>query len=107
MANLIEYDKPFLFAGTVLRFVGEYPFHGKPVHFMICDYHAQDTDRCPFALYCVSGYHAGSLEYVFPKEAMAENVKGIKTEWLKDNWNSKVYDGCPIENVEVIEEWQE
>ena len=47
--------------------------------------------------------HAGCLEYVFPKEAQAEDAVAISTEWLKENWQNKVYDGCTADKVTVIE----
>ena len=53
------------------------------------------------ALYCVSGYNAGSLEYVFPKEAQAEGAVAIRTDWLKENWQTKVRDGCDADEVSV------
>ena len=101
MTKLTEYSKGDLGAGTILRFVGEYPFHDDPVDFMICDYPSASEGRCAFALYCVSGYHAGSLEYVFPKEAQAEGARAVSSKWLKENWQKKVYGGCTADNVTV------
>ncbi len=95
-------DKPFLFAGTVFTFTGEYPFDKEPVQFMLCEYHSGKADRSEFALYCVSGYHSGSLEYVLPKEAAAQDAAAISTQWLKDNWKSKVYGGCDAADVTVL-----
>lgn len=102
MTRLTDHSGGYFTAGTVLRFVGEYPFDAEPVDFMICDYPAAGEGRCPFALYCVSGYHAGSLEYVFPKDAQAENARAVSTAWLKDNWQSKVYGGCTADEVGII-----
>ena len=101
--KLTNCPKPHLYRGTVLRFIGTYPFDKEYVDFMICEYHSAKEDRCPLALYCVSGYHAGCLEYVFPKGAQAEDAVAISTEWLKENWQNKVYDGCTADKVTVIE----
>lgn len=100
--KLTECTEPALFAGTVFTFTGEYPFHAQPVDFMLCEYPAAAEGRCAFAVYCVSGYHAGSLEYVFPKEAQADNAAAISTDWLKENWQKMVCGGCTSDNVTVI-----
>ena len=101
---LTECDKPFLYAGTVFTFTGEYPFDKEPVDFMLCEYHSGEADRCEFAFYCVSGYHSGSLEYVLPIEAKAENAVAVSTQWLKENWKSKVYGGCGADDV-TLSSW--
>ena len=102
MTRLTDHRGGYLCAGAKLRFVGEYPFDAEPVDFMICDYPAAGAGRCNFALYCVSGYHAGSLEYVFPQEAQAEEARAISTKWLAENWQKKVYNGCSAKNVTVL-----
>ena len=101
MIPLDRYPEPALFAGTVLVFRGEYPFDREAAQFMLCDYPASGEGRCPFALYCVWGYHSGSLEYVFPAEALAEGVRGIDTKWLRENWKQKVCGGCGASDVSV------
>lgn len=100
--KLIDYEKNELCIGTVLRFKGKYPFCEEYVDFMICDYPSVDEKCCPFALYCISGYCAGHLEYVFPAEAESENSKSINRKWLADNWYEKVYNGCNADEIEVI-----
>ena len=102
--RLTECEKQFLCAGTVFTFTGGYPFDKEPVDFMLCQYHSGRADRCEFALYCVSGYHSGSLEYVFPKEAKAENAQAVSTQWLKENWKSKVCGGCEACDV-MLTSW--
>ena len=69
---------------------------------MLCDYPDCGEKCSPFALYCVSGYCAGHLEYVFPLEAQSENTRSICREWIIENWNDKIYDGCDIGEVEII-----
>lgn len=102
--RLTDIEDPFVTAGTIFTFTGEHPFDKEPVDFMLCEYHSGKADRCEFAFYCISGYHAGSLEYVLPKEAQAENVKAISTQWLKDNWKSHVYGGCEACDV-MLSNW--
>lgn len=101
MIKLSECTEPHLYRGTVLRYKGAYPYDKEYVEFMICEYHSMKENRCPLALYCVSGYNAGSLEYVFPKEAQAEGAVAIRTDWLKENWQTKVCDGCDADEVSV------
>lgn len=100
--KLTECTEPHLYRGTVLRFIGSYPFDKEYVDFMICEYHSAKEDRCPLAVYCVSGYHAGCQEYVFPKEARAEGAIAIRTDWLKENWQKMVCGGCTADKVTVI-----
>lgn len=103
--KLTEYKKPQLCVGTVLRFIGEYPFDKEePVCFMICHYPASGEERWALALYCVSGYYSGELEYVFPKDAMYEGSRSISTSWLIDNWKKRVYNGCEAEDITVIQD---
>lgn len=100
--KLTECTEPHLYRGTVLRFIGTYPFDKEYVDFMICEYYSAKEDRCPLAVYCVSGYHAGCQEYVFPKEAQAEGAIAIRTDWLKENWQKMVCGGCTADKVTVI-----
>lgn len=91
-----------LFRGTVFRFKGEYPFREDTVEFMLCDYPGCSENKSPFALYCISGYCAGELEYIFPLEAMSEGSRSIRKDWVLENWNKRIYDGCDIDDVEII-----
>ena len=100
--KIVNSDVSELFIGTVFRFKGKYPFCEEYVDFMLCDYPDCGEICSPFALYCVSGYCAGHLEYVFPLEAQSENTRSICREWIIENWNDKIYDGCDIGEVEII-----
>ncbi|MCM1313784.1 MAG: Imm45 family immunity protein [Prevotella sp.] len=100
--KLIDYRAFELYRGTVFRFKGKYPFCEEYVDFMICDYPSVDENNCPFALYCISGYCAGHIEYVFPLEAESENSKSINKKWVIENWNKKIYNGCNVDEIELI-----
>ena len=100
--KIVNYDVSELYIGTVFRFKGKYPFSEEYVDFMLCDYPDCGEKRSPFALFCVSGYCAGHLEYVFPLEAKSENTHSICREWIVENWNGKIYDGCDVGEVEII-----
>ena len=97
--KIIKEKNKELYRGTVLRFKGKYPFTEKYVDFMICDYPQAEGN---FALYCISGYSAGSIEYVFPIEANSKETKSIKTAWIIENWNKKIYKDCNVEELEII-----
>ena len=97
--KLINYDKTELYRGTILRFKGKYPFAEEMVDFMICEYPQSEGY---FALYCISGYHAGQIEYIFPKESNSEKSRSIKTEWIIKNWNTLIYKDCPVNEIEII-----
>lgn len=99
---LIKCTKKELFRGTIFRFKGQYPFTEPTVDFMICEAPDLGDEYAPFVLYCVSGYCAGHREFVFPKEAMAENAIAIKTSWVIENWNKWIYSGCDVKDVKVV-----
>lgn len=100
--KLLNCDILELYIGTVFRFKGKYPFCEEYVDFMLCDYPSCGKKCSPFALYCVSGYCAGHLEYVFPLDAKSENSSSISKEWLIENWNKKIYGECDVNEVEII-----
>ena len=101
--RLLECEDLSFYRGTVFRFKGEYPFCEEYVDFMLCVYPSVDDNHCPLALYCVSGYEAGHIEYVFPTEAQFENNPNcISKEWLIENWNKRIYDKCKADEIEVI-----
>ncbi|RKI67479.1 hypothetical protein D7V91_09780 [bacterium 1xD42-67] len=96
--KLTEYRKSDLWHGTVFRFPAAYPFEPS-VDLMLMDYPSESG----FALYCISGYHAGSLELVLPKEAASPAKCSISAQWMADNWSSWVYAGCTAADVEIVE----
>lgn len=100
--KLIDYGGSELYRGTVFRFKGKYPFCEEYVDFMICEYPSVNENNSPFALYCISGYCAGHIEYIFPAEAKSENSGSIDKKWITENWNKKIYNGCNVEEIELI-----
>ncbi len=100
--KLIDCTEPVLCRGTVFRFKGKYPFCEDHVDFMLCNYPHCGDDCIPFAIYCVSGYCAGHIEYVLPLEAQYENSRSVSTEWVIKNWNRCIYADCAVSDVEVI-----
>ena len=96
---LTDYQKTMLWSGTVFRFPAKYPFEST-VDFMLVDY--PDTESC-FAIYCVSGYHAGKLELLLPQEARGPaGTISISTRWMVENWTKWIYSECLASDVEVI-----
>ena len=95
--KLIDYTGSELYRGTVFRFKGKYPFCEEYVDFMICEYPSANENNSPFALYCISGYCAGHIEYIFPAEAKSENSRSIDKTWITENWNKKIYNGFNAE----------
>ena len=70
---------------------------------MIVDYPICDNNQCPLALYCISGYCAGSLEYVFPLNAKTKDSVSIEKKWLVDNWCKMIYSECEVNEIQVRE----
>lgn len=100
--KLVDLENAEVYRGTIFRFKGKYPFTEEYTDFMLVEYpHCKDT-CCPLALYCISGYHAGCLEYIFPLEAKSMNSVGIDKYWLTEHWHDSIYNGCNVEDIEII-----
>ncbi len=97
--QLIKHIEKELWRGTILRFKGQYPFE-EIVDFMLICYPSCESG---FALTCISGYCAGNLELCLPEEAVNDFNSSISTQWVIDNWNKWIYDGCTINDVWFIE----
>ena len=97
--KLTEYQKSDLWHGTIFRFPAGYPFESS-VDFMLMDYPHSESG---FALYCVSGYHARSLELVLPREAASPVNCSISSQWMAENWSKWVYAECMAADVEIVE----
>ncbi|MFR2082029.1 MAG: Imm45 family immunity protein [[Eubacterium] siraeum] len=96
---LTDYQETMLWSGTVFRFPAKHPFEST-VDFMLVDY--PDTES-RFAIYCVSGYHAGQLERLLPQEARGPaGTLSISARWMAENWTKWIYTGCLASEVEVI-----
>ena len=50
-----------------------------------------------------SGYHAGSLELVLPREAASPVNCSISSQWMAENWSKWVYAECMAADVEIVE----
>lgn len=100
--KLVNYEKMELYRGTILRFRGSYPFTEEYTDFMLTEYPGCNDKCCPFALYCVSGYHAGCLEYVFPLEAKSKDSGSIDKCWLIEHWHDNIYGECNVDEIEII-----
>jgi hypothetical protein len=101
--RLCSYSGPSIQRGTILRCPGSYPYE-EVVDFLVCEpIPVYDTDRGKGArLMVASGYKAGLTLVVLPGESKPDEFHGLKTEWLKANWNKWVYE-CPMEDVWVVE----
>ena len=106
--KLIDYEKEDLFRGTVLV-VPRDPdpcFLEKEYYFMICEYpYTHKDDQASFALYNVKGYYAGTLQFIFPKEAITKTLHtaAISRTWIIENFKKYIYQQ-DIEKVEIYEE---
>ena len=48
------------------------------------------SDERPFGLVNMLGYKAGLKYVAFPKECLAQTIKGVSWEWLQENWDKWV-----------------
>jgi uncharacterized protein YfaT (DUF1175 family) len=99
LIRLVDYGKPYLSRGSVLRFFTKGFSNESVVDFMIFD--QQDDDQ-GMGLITITGYHAGLIYVSFPKESNSNEIKTISTGWLIDNWNKWVCPECDINDVYVF-----
>ena len=60
-------------------------------------------DTSGFALWVVTGYHAGCILRELPESARCTgNVRAISCRWLQENWQTEIYAGCPAGDVCII-----
>lgn len=66
-------------------------------------YLSNDSNCSSMALYCITGYDAGQLEYIFPEESMLDgNPDCINKEWILNKWTEMITDCVDINNAEIL-----
>ena len=96
---LLECKEEVFFRSTVFRFPAKYPFEDI-VDFMIIE---EASAPCGLKLVCVTGYHAGQTETIFPEQA--GHGRCVSVDWLQANWQKWVYSGCRVEDVTYIDHY--
>jgi hypothetical protein len=95
--KLIEYAKPEVKRGALLRFAAGQPFEDHVV-MMVCE--APDKSG-RLGLMAISGYKAGiNCCVVFPEETTSYQ---LSTKWLIDNWQKWVWPEGDVNGVEIRE----
>lgn len=84
---LEEYEDESLWSGDLLRvFIrdkNEIYYIDQVIDFMF--FETGDINN-PIGLLSISGYKAGKIEFIFPKEAFSKNSPyALSKEWLKEN----------------------
>lgn len=101
MPLLVELDDRRLYSGDILRLSDDYstgPGSG-PVDLLV--YYPRD-EECGLGLITASGYKAGLIFCIFPKESNHEDGSGLSTEWLVANWHRWIaYTYHPQESIPV------
>lgn len=87
--------------GSVFRVRGKSPYE-QVVDFMVYDPH--DSNR-GLGIVVVSGYKAGLPLVIFPVESYDSSSGSLDRDWLINNWSKWVYPECPVEFVEVAENY--
>jgi len=102
ISKLSLYSKPEIQRGSILRCKGSYPYEDV-VDFLICE--SFISSEKGFRLVVSSGYKAGLTLCILPIESIPDKFRyGLKTEWLKSNWNKYCYE-CSIDDVWIIEDF--
>jgi hypothetical protein len=82
----------------VLRLPGKDPYEDV-VDFMIFDPHEKGFGM---GFIVATGYKAGIIRNILPKESMSAGTKLISTQWLVENWEKWVYEDCSVNDVYVV-----
>lgn len=99
--KLINYTES-LRRGTTLRCKGIWPYE-EIVDFMVIEWLWSDDDKQTYALLVSSGFKAGLVFSILPKECVSDVGYGVSTEWLKANWADWGYFDCLIDDVYLLE----
>lgn len=97
--RLVDYKEEELYRGTTFRFHATYSFE-EIVEFMLINYPNSESG---YAIICISGYCAGHVERVLPKEALCKNGVNVSTRWLVNNWNKEITPNTIVEEIYLIE----
>ena len=98
--KLSHWPEEQLWRGCVLRLLrSEHPYE-QPVDLMLMESLSSPSG---FALWVVTGYHAGCILRELPENARcAGNVRAISCRWLQENWQTEIYAGCTAGDVCII-----
>ncbi len=96
--KLISLNRGYLYRGTVFRFPAQYPFEPIVDWLLV-------TEGGEYKFFCASGYKAGYIETCLPGEAHSDQVSGISSKWLIQNWATWVYPECKVEDVYILENY--
>lgn len=95
MEKLVDWRDGDLGSGCVFRFPGQWP-HEAVVDLLLVTLH---QDGRAFGLVVATGHKAGSVLVVLPSECESSTSRGVKHEWLVENWSTWVYPDCAVKDV--------
>lgn len=103
MIKLIEYKSETISRGCVFRFPSIWPYE-KHVDLLVVD---MQDETLGYGLVVSTGHKAGLILVRLPKECQSENSVSIKYRWIIDNWSKWIYPDCNIEDVFILEHYDE
>ncbi len=95
-SKLVDFKEDYIVRGALLRMPGGYPYESV-VDFMVIELEQR------LALLVASGYKAGLIRQVLPKDALVSTVNAISPTWLIENW-SKWVDQGSVHDVWICRE---
>ncbi|KMW74229.1 MULTISPECIES: Imm45 family immunity protein [Photorhabdus] len=101
MTKLIDIKTSTLRSGNVFRVPGQWPYE-EFVDFMVVDLSSSER---PYGLIVTSGHKAGLMLVKFPAECSLNEIRGLSTQWVIDNWAEWIYPECNVEDVHVLERY--
>ncbi len=97
--KLVDYEKPYITKGSVLRFYTKGFQVEKTIDFMV--YYIAENNHS-LGLITISGYNAGDILVKFPLESAYTNQFTLSKKWLIENWNKWVCEECDISQTFII-----
>jgi len=95
--RLVDSEEEYLPRGTVFRLPGEYPYEDV-VDFMVFDPEQEGEGQ---GLIVTSGYKAGLILVILPKESAGEGSRTLSRKWVVENWSHWIYPECDVSDVVV------
>lgn len=98
MEKFVQGPTDDLASGCVFRFAGQWP-HEACVDLMLV---SMPDDFSEFGLVVTTGHKAGLVLVRLPKECESTRSRGVRHDWLVNNWSKWVYPECDVADVWLL-----
>ncbi|AYH16470.1 hypothetical protein GMW39_20595 [Pectobacterium parmentieri] len=103
MTKLIEYKSKTISRGCVFRFPAIWPYDSY-IDLLVVDIPDEGSG---YSLVVTTGHKAGLILVRLPNECESVSNRSISYQWILDNWNKWIYPDCNLEDILIIEHYDE